>query len=263
MDFFFSEKALRAERWEDSDGEELYSMAYAIPYDAVLYGTPCRIPYLIGVATEEKYRHQGRMTKLLEAGIEKLSDAGYPLVVLSPADPAIYEHMDFLPAYQRETTVIDAADHASLNIRRWCELSEQQKQALASFAEEQIQKKDFDLHFVHHRDYYECTDRELQALSGSLLEICEDDRIVGAANWIQEDGCQEITELICLREKADEVLKSLSAWVPGESMTVDDSTFIRHVTGAGIRRREQKNPYIMCRMTEVERTLPRCYINDI
>lgn len=264
MDYFFCRKAPRSEAWEDRAGNRLCSMAFFISYDAILRGRQCRLPYIVGVATEPDYRHQGRMTHVLTEGMKQVQDRGCPLVFLSPADPAIYSPLGFIPAYWRETTVLQGEGRFSLRIREWDSLCGKEKEMAAQFAEERIRQEGFDLHLVHHTAYYEEVNRELQALEGSLLVLYHGEEIAGVANWIREEGCQEVTELICRREWGIEVLESLQAWVQGERLLVEDSTFISHVEAIGIRRKKQKTPYLMYRMLDgtVDTGL-RCYVNDI
>lgn len=264
MDYYFSRKAVRSAVFEDRERGRLCSMAFFTPYDAVLFGESCRLPYIVGVATDERRRHEGRMTRVLLQGMEHLKRQGCPLVFLSPADPAIYEALGFVPAYERETTVLEGAGRLSLQVRPWDTLAMEEKEQAAVFAENQLRQERFDLHLIHHRTYYDEVHRELQALDGNLLVLCGQKNVVGLANWIVEDGRQEVTELICARESANCVLESLQAWGSGEKLVIDDSIFISHVEGAGIRRKKQAKPYLMYRM--VGRETPAgltCYVNDI
>lgn len=264
MDYFFSRKAPWSEVWEDWVGNRLCSMAFFISYDAIFRGETCRLPYIVGVATEPEYRHQGRMTYVLTEGMKRMQGKGCPLVFLSPADPAIYKPLGFIPAYWRETTILQGPGRFSLRVREWDRLCAEEKEQAAHFAEEQIRQEGFDLHLIHHAAYYEEVNRELCALDGSLLILYQGEQVVGAANWIQEEGCQEVTELICRREWGTEVLESLQAWVQGERLAVEDSNFISHIEGTGIERRKQKRPYLMYRMLDGSEDVGlRCYINDI
>lgn len=263
-DYYFTKKASRSELYEDREGGELCSMAFFTMYDAILRGKPCRLPYIVGVATDEYRRHEGRMTRILLSGMEEMKKQGCPLVFLSPADPAIYTPLGFVPGFMRQTTIWERKGHSSLQIRTWDSLDGKQRQQAAAFAEEQLRKESFDLHLVHHERYYDEVNQELQALEGSLLVLFGQGGIEGVANWIVEEGQQEITELICRREMADGVMESLQAWCGGDKLTVDDSTFIAHLHGSGIRRKKQDKPYLMYRFLDPYSSVGlRCYVNDI
>lgn len=264
MDYYFSRKAMRSEVWEDWVGNQLCSMAFFISYDAIFRGERCRLPYIVGVATDPVHRHEGRMTYVLTQGMKYMRAKGCPLVFLSPANPEIYKPLGFIPVYWRETTILQGTGRLSLQVKEWDSLHDVEKEQAAQFAEGQIQREGFDLHLIHHVAYYDEVNRELQALEGGLLVLYDGEQIAGVANWIREEGCQEVTELICRREAAERVLESLQAWVKDEQLTVDDSTFISHVEGTGIARRKQKYPYLMCYMLDGSTDMGlRCYINDI
>lgn len=264
MDYYFSDKASRSNLYEDREDGELCSMAFFTMYDAIFQGKPCSLPYIVGVATDERKRHEGRMTRILLRGMEEMKKQGYPLVFLSPADPAIYTPLDFVSGYMRQTTVWERRGHISLQICTWDSLDGGQRRQAAAFAEEQLQKESFDLHLVHHEQYYDEVNRELQALEGNLLVLFGQEKIAGVANWIVEEGQQEITELICRREMAEQVMESLQAWCGDSKLTVDDSTFIAHLHGSGIRHKKQETPYLMYRLLGAYSSGSlRCYVNDI
>lgn len=264
MDYYFSRKAVWSQVFEDREKGELCSMAFFTMYDAIFLGQKCRLPYIVGVATARERRHEGRMTRVLLRGLEKMREESCPLVFLSPADPAIYEPLGFVPVDLRETAVWEGSGHFSLQVRSWGALSQEEKGQAALFAERQLQRENFDLHLVHHRTYYDEVHRELQSLDGSLLVFYGKNGVEGVANWIVEDGKQEVTELICVRESAARVLESLQAWCGGDKLIIEDSVFISHLEGGEIRKKRQDKPGLMYRMTG--QTTPvglQCYVNDI
>lgn len=264
MDYYFSRKAVRSEVFEDREKGKLCSMAFFTMYDAVLFGQNCRLPYIVGVATVRERRHEGRMTRVLLQGMEKMREKGCPLVFLSPADPAIYEPLGFVPGGVRETTILEGNGRFSLRVRSWEMLSQEEKERAAVFAEDRLIRENLDLHLVHHKEYYDEVHRELHSLGGGLLVLDGEDGVEGVANWIVEDGRQEVTELICKRESAHLVMESLQAWCEGKKLIIEDSTFISQVDGTGIRKERQDKPCLMYRMTGQDTPVGlRCYINDI
>lgn len=263
-DYYFERKAPRSALFEDREDEKLCSMAFFTMYDAILRGKRCCLPYIVGVATDKSRRHEGRMTRVLLSGMEEMKKQGCPLVFLSPADPAIYTPLGFVPGFMRQTTIWEREGYASLQIRTWDSLDAKQRQQTSAFVERQLQKEPLDLHLVHHELYYDEVNRELQAIDGNLLVLFSHAGIEGTANRIVEEGCQEITELICRRETADRVMESLRVFCGGDKLTVDDSTFIAHLQGDGIRHKKQDKPYLMYRLLDAHIEEPlRCYVNDI
>ena len=264
MKYYFAEKAPRSQVWEDREDGQVCSMAFFTEYDALFRGEKCCLPYIVGVATREERRNEGRMRRVLSEGIHWWQEKKCPLVFLSPADPAIYEPLGFVPIYWRESTLVEGKGVLSFEISRWDELSSVEKQKAANFAEEQIRKKEFDFHLIHHVAYYEEVHQELQALEGALLVLFEKGVIVGIANWICEEGKNEVTELICLSGEAGKVVESLQVWVQGEPLLIDDSVFLENLKRKGLQKKRQKEPYIMCRSLSGEKLDGlRCYINDI
>lgn len=265
MDYYFMQKAPQSEIWENRQDGQLCAMAFVKLYDAVLKGVECRLPYIVGVATREDKRHEGRMTKILTEGLAEKQKQGYPLAFLSPADTAIYEPLGFICAYQRQSTIFEGKGHFSLQVREWSDLTAEKKEQTSEFVGRQLQKEAFDLYLKHSVCYYEEVHRELQALEGALLVFFEGCNVVGIANWIQEAAKHEVTELICHRDMAEKVLESLQAQVSGRGIVIEDSMFLSHLPeGNGIYRKQQEQPYLMYRI--LQDSCPAdlsCYINDI
>ena len=266
MKFYFEKKAPASDVFEDWEGNKLCSMAFFTPYDAVFLGEKCVVPYVVGVATRADKRHEGRMTKVLTEGMAHFRGKKSPLVFLSPADPAIYKPLGFRETYWKEVFEYTGAGKLSLTVRRWDELSERKKQEAALFAESRIESLQRDFHLIHHVSYYNQVHEELKALDGALYVFFEGEKIAGVANWICEDGENEVTELICAADKGIVVLESLLAVCEGISLKVEDSTFLpkSELKKRGIAVRREKNPYMMYRMLceTCERPLS-AYMNDI
>lgn len=268
IDYFFDRKAPRSWCVENWEAGQLCTMAFFIPYEAVLYGKVVNLPYIVGVATEEKFRRQGRMKQMLCEGMNLQKKEGRPLVFLSPADPAIYEPLGFQPVYRRETFCLTGSGKASCDVYKWNELNQTQKEEISALAEEILSREQFDLRIVHSVSYYEEVHAELQSLNGALLTFWQEGEPVAVANWICEDEKHEVTEWIGEQKEREKVLQSLLWYVQGE-VDIEDTYFLQGIKLtatdlANIQRREQKHPYLMVRMLDESVPMPeRCYINDI
>ena len=274
IDYFFDRKAPRSccvENWEDG---QLCTMAFFIPYEAVLYGSIVTLPYIVGVATEEKFRRQGRMKKMLCEGMDIQKKEGKPLVFLSPADPAIYEPLGFQPVYWRETFHLAGPgqkagpETASCNVYKWDELDQTQKEKISALAEKVLNREQFDLRLVHSVSYYEEVHTELRSLNGALLTFWREGEPVAVAHWICEDGKHEVTEWIGEKKERETALQTLLWYVQGE-VDIEDTYFLQGVKltetdFVNIQCKKQKHPYLMVRMLDESVPVPeRCYINDI
>ena len=59
------------------------------------------VPYVVGVATKEPFRHRGYMRQLLCSGMEEMRRSGVPFAFLMPADEAIYLPFGFRTVYEQ------------------------------------------------------------------------------------------------------------------------------------------------------------------
>lgn len=263
MDYYFGRKASRSRCIEAREGECLCAMAFFTPYDAVLYGRTMVLPYIVGVATKEEFRHQGRMTAVMREGLKGEIERGSALAFLSPANPAIYEPLGFLPTYWRDTLQLTGEGKECCEVRIWSELTETDKERLSHLAEDILEREKFDLRLVHSVSYYNEVHTELQALGGGLLSFWNGNTPLAAANWICEEGKHEVTEWIGVPEWRERVLQTLQCYVEAD-VYVEDTYFLEGLRLSGMQRKKQEYPYLMVRMLDASLPMPkRCYINDI
>ena len=79
--------------WED---EQYVSMVHLNPYTMIVNGYEVSSNYIVAVATEKAFRHQGCMRKLLEKALNDMADQGMPFAFLMPASESIYAPFDFV-----------------------------------------------------------------------------------------------------------------------------------------------------------------------
>ena len=264
--YYFSGKAKKSIIYENRTGEELASMAFFTPYAAYYRGERRTLAYIVGVATEEKYRRQGRMRKTLTAGIDAQKKAGAPIVFLCPENPSVYEPLGFIDTYWRKTTIVTGygGAPAELTAIPWQDLSGRQKESAAAFAGKMLAAESFDLYLEHSVNYYEEVNREMQALDGEVLTLWRGKNAVAVADRIWEDGHHEIEELIASREMAESVIRTLAGRLKSDRLVIVDSYFISHLEGDGICQKIQDKPYIMIKNTDGSPAAPvSCYINDL
>lgn len=264
IEYYFANKAVRSGVYSDYDDGHLCAMAYFTPYEAMFMGRECKTHYIVGVATDKNYRHQKRMTKLLEQGIAVCFQEESPLVFLSPETPRVYKTLGFVGTYWRETTTVNYTGERWYKTVPFNELNKKRKDELAEFAEAMLLSEGFELYLKHSAGYYEEIEKELNALNGGVLVLYEGQEIVAAANYICEEGQMEVTELICQKDKGKKVIETISDHLGTAFLKIDDSYFISEIEGKGIVREKQEKPYIMYKITSTEESPElRCYINDI
>lgn len=79
----------------EQDGQ-IVSMLHRNPYTMIMNGYEFPVDYIVAVATEKAFRHQGCMRKLLEKALNDMADQGMPFTFLMPASESIYAPFDFV-----------------------------------------------------------------------------------------------------------------------------------------------------------------------
>lgn len=79
----------------EQDGQ-IVSMLHRNPYTMIMNGYEFLADYIVAVATEKAFRHQGCMRKLLEKALDDMADQGMPFTFLMPASESIYAPFDFV-----------------------------------------------------------------------------------------------------------------------------------------------------------------------
>lgn len=278
MDYYFSQKAPVSDIYTKTEDGMLASMAFFTPYSVNLFGENKTAYYIVGVATEEKYRGQHRMTWLLQGAMAKYKDGniqgntrgdtqGDTPFFLCPMTPRVYTSLGFRPVYWRETTHIrpDYVPQGRCgSVKKWEELSFGECKKIIEYVNGKLKEEEFDLYIVRSIEYYRQVSLELQALEGNLYSIWDGKGgILAVANVIFEDGGYQVTELIADEGAGEIVIDTLLNYLHVKSLQIDDSYFLRNLHGMGIVREKQDKPYIMCRMLAGETPEIRCYINDI
>ena len=168
--------------------------------------------YIVGVATEEKYRRQGRMAHLMKQAIEMEHERGIDWVFLCPENPAVYDSLGFIPTYWRETTYYEADeewDVREFQVMNWGRLEQKEKENVCFFVEAMLRNEEFDIYMHHSLPYMEAVNKELKALEGEIYVVKRKGSIVAAVNVIREENQHQITELVCSRQFGKEILEAI------------------------------------------------------
>lgn len=213
MDYYFGEKCKDSKIFVDVEDSHIVSMVYLNPYDLMWQGQKVRSYYIVGVATEDKYRKQGRMRKLLEQAFKEMKAEGIPFTYLMPANRKIYEPFGFEIVYKQkrirasgiEEKLINKAKttemetvNSGVSIRMIGELIEAELERIMSYSQRKL-SKEFDLYAVRDVEYYQQLQMEMQAMEGDVA-IFETPagEMVGIVAYGLENGYLEVVE--CLIE---------------------------------------------------------------
>ena len=93
---------------EDEDG--IHAMIHLNPFDVWVSGQVQKLHYIVAVATEEIYRHQGLMSRLLEAVEKEMADRGETFTFLMPASEKIYAPFGYRYFAEQRNGVLGGAD---------------------------------------------------------------------------------------------------------------------------------------------------------
>ena len=176
LDYYYSVKVNDNEIYAMEDDGEIVSMLHLNPYQMRVRDKIFKTHYIVAVATDERYRHQGLMRQLLNHAMQVMADRGEPFTFLMPANEAIYKPFGFEFIYEqkREKVIGKQSDDNALKITQACK---DDCQAIADFANETLQNYDV----VTWRDakYYQTLLSELASEDGGILIAEKDSQIVG------------------------------------------------------------------------------------
>lgn len=187
VDYYYICKTRNNVIYVAEDEKGIHAMLHLNPVKVCWNGKTETIYYIVAVATEQEYRHQGLMRRLLGQSLQELYEQQAPYVFLMPASEAIYTPFGFRRAWEwrwEEDVVLEssfpsseedgplkaAAVHQEKNGWHPAEkLSEQQLQELSSHVN-RVLSDQFQMFAYRSPEYYRNLDREQKA-SGGQLEV--------------------------------------------------------------------------------------------
>ena len=187
LDYYYSVKTSDNEIYVIEDDGEIVSMLHLNPYQMRVEDKIYHTHYIVAVATDERYRHQGLMRQLLNHVMQLMADRGEPFTFLMPANDAIYKPFGFEFIYEqkREKVIGKQSNDDSLKITQACK---DDCQAIADFANEILCEYDV----VTWRDatYYQTLLSEVSSEDGGILIAEKDSRIVGVFPYAKGQALQ-------------------------------------------------------------------------
>ena len=185
LDYYYSVKVNDNEIYVMEDDGEIVSMLHLNSYQMRVRDKIFKTHYLVAVATDERYRHQGLMRQLLNHAMQVMADRGEPFTFLMPANEAIYKPFGFEFIYEqkREKVIGKQSNDDSLKITQACN---DDCQAIADFANEML--KNYDVVTWRHADYYKMILAEQVSENGGILVAKRDGKIQGIFCYAKETG---------------------------------------------------------------------------
>lgn len=176
LDYYYSVKTKDNEIYVIEDGEKIVSMLHLNPYQLRVKDKVFKTHYIVAVATDERYRHQGLMRQLLNHAMQVMADGGEPFTFLMPANEAIYKPFGFEFVYEQKREKVSGkkCEDSTLEI---VEASSEHCQAIADFANEMLEN--YDVVTWRDADYYKMILAEQVSQNGGILIAKQDGKIQG------------------------------------------------------------------------------------
>ena len=205
LDYYYEVKTADNEILVLERDGEILSMLQLNPYRLQLGAAQVEAAYVIAVATDGRYRHQGMMARLLRRAMQDRQEKEQPFLFLMPAAEAIYRPFGFRFIYRQQSMtgvpgVPDDAepltpveDHSPVkaglpqkpdgrkgSTEAWklSPVAEDELEAAARFAEDQLSRRHIWVRTIRDRYYYHVLKKECQAENGNLC-------------WMLQGGCRQ------------------------------------------------------------------------
>ncbi len=274
FDYYFREN--RVLMLEDSG--RLQSMLHLNPYRLMTAGKPVDTFYIVGVATDEQYRHRGAMTRLLQRVFEDSRRDNVPFVYLMPADEAIYRPFQFAYIYDQHVETFDWTSEcagideivseiekdvkpvraAGMNEEHWIVCRSvttlEERQALAGIVNEYLSHY-YDIYSFRDGHYYERLQMENRADGGDLMMLYSQEQWAGALSYARENTA-EVREIICRPERRRQVIRWMRHYfrnVRGEILPLMQGGFLTESSQEDASVKSRMRPIIMGRIIHLER----------
>lgn len=228
-EYYFANKAEHNLVFTRVQEDEVVSMLHLAPY---VTGRMEPVCYIVGVATEEKFRRQGLMADLLKEALQFMWEEGQTFTFLMPANPAYYTPFQFTYVYDRPEWKLNesmlpmrylknAAEYeadfhlvikekGSLQIKT---AKEEDMVRLAAFANDLL-LRNTDCYMLRSARYYKILKKELVAQNGNLFFVEHAGTIKGILAYICENGKPGWQEVLLNEELANRQLISAEEYKP-------------------------------------------------
>lgn len=177
LDYYYSVKTSENEIYVIEDSGTICAMLQLNPYKMQIGKQIVNAHYIVAVATDEKYRRQGLMGRILKAAQRDMKKAGEPFTFLMPAAEGIYYPHGFRYIYRQKQGKIAGK---SLGGKEWEMRPAERKDCagLADFAN-RLLEREYDVFARRDSHYYEILLEEQKSENGGIALISEGDKLAG------------------------------------------------------------------------------------
>ncbi len=250
LDYYFNYKCTENKIYAVEENGNPVSMLHCNPYCIQTGERKVTADYIVGVATDENYRHRGLMRRLLEVSLNDMADEKRPFTFLMPAAEAIYRPFGFRfiynqPVFVAGRTLRDCSGRSRYRVRELCENE-------YGIAADNINNRlagMYDVFTVKSEDYFNDIKLMYKSDGGNLMCLESDDGTEAYFSYWIYNREAEITELINFAGQTDEAAEAVCDFIFENSRVDRIITRGYRAANAGLMGR------IMARVTNVKEML--------
>lgn len=228
-DYYFANKAERNLVFARADEDKIVSMLHLTPY---MTGHMEPVCYIVGVATDEAYRRQGLMDRVLKEALQFMWTERQPFTFLMPANPAYYTPYHFTYIYDKPVWKLneevlpvryleaaakyEAEFHLVVKERgtlQICVAKDADFMRIAEFANQLLQKN-ADCFMLRNRNYYKLLKKELIAQGGNLFMVEQGGELKGILAYTCEKEKHGLQEVIMDESLSEWQFVSIESYKP-------------------------------------------------
>ncbi|MBO5460411.1 MAG: GNAT family N-acetyltransferase [Ruminococcus sp.] len=245
LDYYYFLKTRDNEIYVIEEDNEIRSMLQLNPYMLHIGEATVPADYIIAVATDERYRKQGYMRRLLCRAMQDMYNKKQIITFLMPAAEAIYTPYDFRFVYKQKIAEI-SGDSSEMKVEL-VQAGIQDAAMLAEFYEENFAER-YQICTYRDESYYQTILFEQQSEHGGIMMMKSSGKLVGTFCYANEDGFM-IREPLYLDGYKEEFEKAVFA-LKKEQKTV--TVYAAQDDGDTV----EDKPMIMVRILHLEMLLP-------
>lgn len=193
-------------------------MLHLNPYTCSLRGESRMLYYIVGVATDARYRRTGVMRSILKHALEKLYADKHPFTWLMPADVRYYEPFDFVSVskgmkteFSVEDRTFSGMDFLDYNeFRQQCP-QEQQREIWKTI--DRMLAQQSDLYTIHDAEYFELLYHEKNCQNGNVVFCFEEKQLKGFFAYAMDGTKLRVEQYLFRREESGKNDRRAEDWI--------------------------------------------------
>lgn len=209
------------------DDSSFHVMVHLNPYHVCICENVREIPYIVAVATDLRWRRQGKMSLVMAHALRDMEQKKVPFTFLLPADPAYYRGQGFVFFPCQECFGICRED--GFDSLEWEPADTRDADKMASFSNRILEKR-YDIYIRRDHAYYCRLFEELKTENGGAILLKRKGNLCGVLLYgiseIEDGATAEVKELQLENDISEEKAKLLCEKILREEKAAADIKFI-------------------------------------